>query len=320
MESLAREIEASPHGLIDDYPGECFPSDVIAALAAIRRADTLLGTDHAEFCRRALRGFQGAMVDARTGLPPYMADSKEGQIVEIRGSTSQWACAWAPSIWPDMAQDWYQAFETGFWQRRWGAAGFREFPRDQSRREWTFDVDAGPILGGFALATTAFSIGAARVNGRFDHAYPLSAETVALSWPLPDGTLLLPRTLSSSLDAPYVGEAAILFNLTRRTPDAMPKIRGGTLPPVVFGVIGLLIVGMLVELRSILRRLRRTEAWIGQRTFPTPRLQFALWLVIILSGLWVFSSVHLLIGLLLICSAQLLPTACRRPHRNTQLP
>jgi hypothetical protein len=307
VESLAREIEASPHGLIDDYPGECFPSDVIAAVAAIRRADAILGTDHEAFCLQSLRGFTGTMADAHTGLPPYMADSKGGQFDEIRGTTSQWACAWAPLLWPDTARDWYRAFEATFWQEQWGAVGFREFPSDQTRRNWTFDVDAGPIVGGLALATTAFSIGAARVNGRFDHAYPLSAEVIAMSWPLPDGTLLLPRILSGSLDAPYVGEAAILFNFTRQTPDAMQRVNGGTLPPVVFGAVAMLLAAMLVELRSIVKRLRRMKAWIGQRRFPVPRTQFALWFVIVLAGLWVFSSVHLLIGLLLICSTQLLP-------------
>ena len=45
------------------------------------------------------------------------------------------------------------------------------------------DVDSGPV-------------GAARANGRFDHAYPLSAEMLFACWPLPDGTLLFPRILS----------------------------------------------------------------------------------------------------------------------------
>src|SRR5271165_6733164 len=26
---LAKEIDASPHGLLDDYPGECYPIDVL---------------------------------------------------------------------------------------------------------------------------------------------------------------------------------------------------------------------------------------------------------------------------------------------------
>lgn len=39
VESLAAELDAAPSGLLDDYPGQCFPTDVVAALAAIKRAD-----------------------------------------------------------------------------------------------------------------------------------------------------------------------------------------------------------------------------------------------------------------------------------------
>jgi len=311
VESLVREIDASPHGLLDDYPGQCFPSDVIAALAAIRRADRLLGTDHGEFLTRSLRGFQGGLVDDRTGLPPYMADSKGGHATEARGSTSQWACAWAPLVWPDKASEWYRAFETHFWQTRWGAVGLREFTREQAESEWTFDVDAGPVLGGFAVATTAFGIGAARMNGRFDDAYPLSAETIALSWPLPDGTLLLPRILSRGLGSPYVGEAAILYNLTRQLAEGMPKVRGGTLPAVVFGVLGLLLVRVMMDVWSTWRQWHQIETWIGQRTFWWPRVQWGLWLLLTLSGLWIFFSGDLIVGLLVVCSSQLLPLGRR---------
>ena len=65
VKSLAEELDASPHGLLDDYPGQCYPADVLAAVAAIRRADSVLGTDHADFVRRSIRGFQGRCLDER---------------------------------------------------------------------------------------------------------------------------------------------------------------------------------------------------------------------------------------------------------------
>src|SRR5262249_16510565 len=51
--------------------------------------------------------------------------------------------------------------------------------------------------------------------GRFDHAYPLTLQMVALSWPLPNGRLLVPMGLSNTQDAPMLGEAAIQFVLTQ---------------------------------------------------------------------------------------------------------
>ena len=53
VESLSRELDESPFGLLDDYPGQCFPIDIVPAIAAIRRADAVLGTDHSAFVARA---------------------------------------------------------------------------------------------------------------------------------------------------------------------------------------------------------------------------------------------------------------------------
>ena len=77
--SLANELDASPFGLLDDYPGECYPIDILPAIAAIKRADEVLGTDHSEIVARAIRGFQADRLDSSTGLPAYMADSKTGK-------------------------------------------------------------------------------------------------------------------------------------------------------------------------------------------------------------------------------------------------
>ncbi|MEI9999985.1 MAG: hypothetical protein WDO13_12925 [Verrucomicrobiota bacterium] len=49
-----------------------------------------------------------------------------------------------------------------------------------------------------------------------DEAAPLTGEMLACSWTLTDGTLLLPRALAWGTDAPYLGEAGILFCLTRQ--------------------------------------------------------------------------------------------------------
>jgi len=38
MDSLSHELDASPWGLLDDYPDECYPIDVFAATYLIRRA------------------------------------------------------------------------------------------------------------------------------------------------------------------------------------------------------------------------------------------------------------------------------------------
>ncbi|MCX6927885.1 MAG: hypothetical protein NT154_32455, partial [Verrucomicrobia bacterium] len=59
VETLAQALDTSKTGLLDDYPGECYPGDVMAALMCIKRADVVLGTDHSRVVNRALRAFIG---------------------------------------------------------------------------------------------------------------------------------------------------------------------------------------------------------------------------------------------------------------------
>jgi len=77
--TLAKELDESPHGLLDDYPGQCYPIDIIAAIAVIKRADSLLGTDHSLFVQRAVRGFQGERLDSKNLLPSYTVNSITGK-------------------------------------------------------------------------------------------------------------------------------------------------------------------------------------------------------------------------------------------------
>jgi hypothetical protein len=304
---LAKELDESPHGILDDYPDQCYPTDVLAAIACIRRADAVLGTDHSAFVRRALRGFRGALLDGR-GLPPYSSDSKTGAVrIYTRGCGNSYACLFAPEIWPEQAAEWYALYEKHFFQRKWTAVGFREHPKDLPGRDWSsMDVDSGPILAGHGFAACAFGIGAARVNGRFDHAYPLTAEMLAVSMPLLDGTLAGPRILSNAIDAPYLGEAAILYMLTRR-PAANVKITtGGSIPTFVYIVLALYLgIGALLILLNVrnIRRYRRRR----DRSIPRAEIQFAIWTVLAVGGAVIALFWSVAAGIIMLLCAQFLP-------------
>src|SRR5438552_3478862 len=49
VETLAEELDSSKTGLLDDYPGECYPGDVMAAITCIKRRDAVVGADHSTF-------------------------------------------------------------------------------------------------------------------------------------------------------------------------------------------------------------------------------------------------------------------------------
>lgn len=316
VESLSKELDESWYGLLDDYPGECYPTDVVTAIAAIKRADAVLGTDHSGFVKRSLRGFDGHLL-TEIGLPPYSAVSQTGATGVARGCSSQWGIVWAPMLWPETAKQWYEAFEEHFWQERWGAVGFLEFPKSAHGGHTYIDVDSGPVIAGFGAAASAFGIGAARANGRFDHAYPLSAQMILLSWPLPDGTLVLPRLLSNSTHAPYLGEACLLFALTRVPPEDLEIRTGGELPGCVYlGLILYLGIGVVCmsAFWMVFRNWRRRAS---KEPIVFEKLQLAVWILLVVTGLVVAVSYRLPIGLLFILAAQFLPVGGKwKPKRR----
>ena len=126
------------------------------------------------------------------------------------------------------------------------------------------DVDAGPVLGGFGSAASAFGLAAARSNADFQRAYSMSAEMLAFSWPLANGTLLLPRFVSDRKHARHLGEMAILFQLSREPVEAAVAAGGkmastgkGAIPGCVWILLGLqLLLGAFIVSRGT-RRLRR---------------------------------------------------------------
>ncbi len=305
--SLMADISASPHGLLEDYPNECYPGDVLAAITALARSGKFDPEGMDDFLDTARRGFEGDAVD-QYGLPPYLASASAGmEFGGARGCSNSYLLFLAPEVWPDKAQAWYTLHEEHFWQDTGWMAGVREYPRAAEEPEWQVgDMDAGPILGGYGMAACAFALAAARSNGRYDHAYPLAAEMLAASWPLPDGTLLLPRILSSSTDAPYLGEAAILFNLTRQPVGEVPIKTGGRIPGLVYGILAIYVAGSAIVLFAAWQRFRQLRRYESMRVL-WPRVQIRVWTVLILAAVIALCFQHAGWALLLMLFSQFFP-------------
>lgn len=311
VESLSAEIDASEFGLLDDYPGQCFPTDVIAALAAIKRADAVLGTDHSEFLKRSIRGFEKNLIDPVTCLPPYMFNMSCACTGEARGCSSQWGVRWAAQLWPETAKKWYENFDKYYWRRWFGVAGFREYNKGSDLPDWHFDVDAGPVVGGFGAAASAFGLGAARATGRIDHAYPLAAEAIVLSWPLPDGTLFLPRLLSNASDAPYIGECSILFNMAQPVVQGFEITNASDLPGIIYWILPMYL---FIPLVLILSSLGRLKMWCKNRNnikLPYANLQTLIWTVLVATSVVFLYHNQMPHGLVFILLSQLLPRGMR---------
>jgi hypothetical protein len=283
VESLSAELDRSRYGLLDDYPEQCYPPDVISALGAIQRADGVLHTDHRAFIKRALRGFSIPLIDPH-GLPPYNVNVNTGALLQpSRGCGDSFDFIAASYLWPRQSAAWYNEYVAMFWQERNGLVGFREFASDTPPSMEFADVDSGPVIWNYGVAASAFGVGAAPPPGDKRRAAPLTAEMLVSSCPLVDGTLLIPRLLSDATDAPYLGEAGILFCLTRPVPT-------GTVPtttvmtPLVwcallayFGLGILLLLPMILLAEKQYRKSSRISQGFGsgqdkRRTSAEPRV------------------------------------------------
>jgi hypothetical protein len=306
-DSLSAELDASPHGLLDDYPGQCYPGDVLTSIAMIHRADKVLGTDHSAFVNRAIRGFQDKALDSH-GLVPYSAFSLNNRSIDTsRGCDNSYVLLFAPEIWPEQAGKWYDLYTRYFWQEAWTCAGFREFPNDQPANEWYIDVDSGPVLKGFGCAACAYGVGAARANGHFEHAWPLTAEMLVTAWPLPNGTRLLPGLLSNAADAPYLGEAGILFNLTRLPAEGIAIKTGGSIPGFVLIFLAFQFGLGLTLLAVTLRSLRGWQKDHSSIVVRHPWIQFNIWVCLLLAAVICLCCDNMLVAVLLLLCAQLFP-------------
>ena len=242
VDTLASELDASLLGVLNDYPGECYPIDVLAAIGLMQRADRTLGTDHSAFFARSRRGFEGHMLDQR-GLVPFRillpAGSPRGEVPSVhqlqpgRGIGMSWVLLFTPDLWPDLNADWYATYSRDFYEEHALLSGFREYARG-TESEWTFEVDAGLVVDGFGTAASAFGIAAARRNGRFDQAYALSTEVSAASYVMADGTMLLPRIFSHAADAPHLGEAALMYFWTVQPREDVAIVAPTNLPGLVW--------------------------------------------------------------------------------------
>jgi hypothetical protein len=311
VESFATELDSSKTGLLDDYPGQCYPGDVMAALMCIKRADAVLGTDHSEFINRALRGFTGHQ-ETRFHLPPYAANADTGTPAsDARGCANSYMALTAPELWPGQAKVWFALYDKSFWQERITAVGYREFPKNDPSSDWTMDVDAGPVVAGHGVSASAFGIGAARKNGRFDRAYPLATELLVTVGELPNGALAVPRLLSNLSDAPMLGEAAILWQLSTQPEHGFAVKTGGAVPGYVYIVLSVVfLIGLLLILSAAERF--RAAGRPSDDVIPVPSVQVILWAVLMAASIAAFFFNHALIGVVILAIGAMLPVTRKK--------
>ena len=159
--TLAEELAAAKLHLRDDYPDECYPADMLWAVAAIQRG-AAGEADHDELAesdrgvRRAAEGHGGAArLSGRVALGP-----------DLKGLAA--AATRAFSCLPPNWTRWSPVTGTTPTKRLLeGHRLDRRLHRDAARHRSTglMDVDSGPVLCEVGSVASAFGIGAAKSVG-----------------------------------------------------------------------------------------------------------------------------------------------------------
>lgn len=258
-ETLAAELMAAKLHLLDDYPYECYPNDILWAVAAIQRAAVLDQTNHDDLARSLMAAFDGEDVAVK-GLPAYQMNAQQGWVLQDpRGVGNSGILVFAAELDPAIASRWYTAHAKDFWKDNGWLAGFTEMPRGAG--EVMMDVDSGPVMFEFGSVASAFGIGAANTLGHLDHSVPLTLEAIACSWPTPFG-FLVPQLMGYvAVDSRSLGEVALLFSMSR--PSSVSEITpyDGNVPGIVWlmlaAYLGVGSMFVLLEVRGIRRALQK---------------------------------------------------------------
>jgi hypothetical protein len=128
---------------------------------------------------------------------------------------------------------------------------------------------------------------------------------------LPNGVLAMPRLLSNLSDAPMLGEAAILWQLSIQPERGLPVKTGGSLPAYVYIVLlSLFLFGTWRILDAIwtFREARHPP----EPTVWTPAFQVFAWGCLMLSAIAALAMGRGLIGIALLVIAVMLPVVRKK--------
>ena len=135
--TLADELAKAKFHLRDDYPGECYPADMLWGVAAIQRAAKLENTSHDELAKGLIASFDGPLM-APEGLPAFQADSRSGAIMQgARGCSNSGILLFTAELDQEVADRWYANYEKGFWKDNGWVVGFTEKLRIHTTNSWT---------------------------------------------------------------------------------------------------------------------------------------------------------------------------------------
>ncbi len=210
IEVMTRRMAGSPVLNAESYPDECWLFCNTIALAAIRAADVLDGSDHRDLLATWVRVAREKLVDRKTGLliSAYSVSGRPAASGPGPEGSSIWLAAHMLQVVdPAFARDQYDRARRELGRSPLGFGYALEWPVGQEEQP---DVDSGPVvpLFGASAAASGLAIVAAAAFDDRDYLQALLTALNAFGFPEErDGRL---RYAASNA----VGDAVLLYALT----------------------------------------------------------------------------------------------------------
>jgi len=204
---IADGLNSSSHKVLESYPNECWMFDHTVALAAIRMADKLNGTDNSNLIRSWLAMAKNKLVEKDSGLL-ISSFTTEGEMLDGPEGSTIWMVAHCLQLLDEeFARDQYERARKQLGEITLGFGYAHEWPPT-----WTgpADIDSGPIIPVFNIS--AGSSGMAFIGATaFDDEHFISSLSATLDF------AGFPSRKNGALKycaSNQVGDAAILYAAT----------------------------------------------------------------------------------------------------------
>jgi len=163
--ALGRRFSASPSGLLETYPGEVYPVDNAAALAALALHAKATHVNPSPGLQRGLETLRARSVQPATGLLAQAASPLDASARDPgRGSGTALAAYFLAYADPALSAALYHAVRRELYRTVLGFGAVLEHPASCVECTGRVDVDSGPTVLGFGVSATGFAIGASRTN------------------------------------------------------------------------------------------------------------------------------------------------------------
>jgi hypothetical protein len=204
---MAERFQASRNHVLESYPDECWMFDHAVALAAIRMADHLDGTDHLGLCVDWIEMAKRKLVDRESGLLVSSFTTDAEPLDGPEGSSLWMVAHCLQLVDPEFARDQYARARRELGRTTLGFSYAREWPASWKGPQ---DIDSGPIIPVFQIS--AGSSGMAFIGASaFDDREFLASLSATLDF------AAFPSRKNGSLKycaSNQVGDAALLYAAT----------------------------------------------------------------------------------------------------------